>query len=463
MLATKSNRRHILHVLCFLTLLFGFEASAGGIRFWEVHFDRDSVEPIKEYGLFWSAVLYTLRFLSFLPLPLCICHALGLIIYNVFPEKSQIRGSPLLAPFISIRVVTRGDYPELVKRNVFRNMNTCLDIGLDNFIIEVVTDKILNLTKNPRIREIVVPANYSTKSNSLFKSRALQYALEDGVNLLNDDAWIVHLDEETLLTESSIAGILNFLFEGKHQIGQGLITYANEEIVNWVTTLADSFRVGADMGMLRFCLRKFNKPLFLFKGSFVVCNAGFERDVSFDNGFAGSIAEDTYFAMSAMTKGYSFGWIDGEMWEKSPFSFWDFLQQRKRWMQGIFLVVHDNKLPIRSRVCLSLALYSWLTLPLTTSNVYLSAIYPIPVGQMFDFLTCFVGAVNLYLYIIGAVKSFSVTRYGYIKFTFCVIGALCTIPFVIIIENIAVIWGLFGNKHSFYIVQKYKPLDSYQV
>ena len=30
---------------------------------------------------------------------------------------------------------------------------------------------------------------------------------------------------------------------GKHEFGQGLITYANEEIVNWVTTLADSFRV----------------------------------------------------------------------------------------------------------------------------------------------------------------------------------------------------------------------------
>jgi egghead protein (zeste-white 4 protein) len=186
-------------------------------------------------------------------------------------------------------VVTRGDYPELVKRNVNRNMNTCLDSGLDKFIIEVVTDKLLNLPKNPRIREIVVPGSYKTKTNCKYKSRALQYALEDDVNLLNDDDWIVHLDEETLLTESSIRGILNFLFEGKHQIGQGLITYANEEVVNWITTLADSFRVGADIGMLRFCLRKFHKALFLFKGSFVVCKAGVERAVTFDNGVEGKL------------------------------------------------------------------------------------------------------------------------------------------------------------------------------
>ena len=215
MLGNKSVRRHLLHCLCFFTLLIGFELSAGGIRIWEVHFERDTVDPIAAYGLVWTIILYTFRFLSFLPLPLCVCHVCGLIAYNVFPEKAAIRGSPLLAPFISIRIVTRGDYPDLVKKNVHRNMNTCLDLGLDKFIIEVVTDKSMNLAKSSRVREIVVPESYHTKTNCKYKSRALQYALEDDVNLLNDDDWIVHLDEETILTESSVRGILNFLFEGK--------------------------------------------------------------------------------------------------------------------------------------------------------------------------------------------------------------------------------------------------------
>jgi egghead protein (zeste-white 4 protein) len=144
MFGNKSVRRHVLHVICFFALLIGFEISAGGIRIWDVHFERDTVDPIKEYGLIWTIILYTFRFLSFLPLPLCICHMCGLIIYNAFPEKAQIRGSPLLAPFISIRIVTRGDYPDLVRKNVNRNINTCLDLGLDKFIIEVVTDKEIN-------------------------------------------------------------------------------------------------------------------------------------------------------------------------------------------------------------------------------------------------------------------------------------------------------------------------------
>ena len=73
-----------------------------------------------------------------------------------------------------------------------------------------------------------------------------------------------------------------------------------------------------------------------------------ERDVSYDNGLNGSIAEDAYFGMKASQQGYKFGFIDGELWEKSPFTLWDFLQQRKRWMQGIYLVAHCPLVSIRT-------------------------------------------------------------------------------------------------------------------
>ena len=49
----------------------------------------------------------------------------------------------------------------------------------------------------------------------------LQYCLEDGVNMLNDDDFVIHLDEETVLTEDSVRGILNFVSVNKHAIGQG--------------------------------------------------------------------------------------------------------------------------------------------------------------------------------------------------------------------------------------------------
>lgn len=234
-----------------------------------------------------------------------------------------------------------------------------------------------------------------------------------------------------------------------------MITYANENIVNWLTTLADSFRVGVDIGLLRFCLKTFHKPLFLFKGSFVVTKVSCERAISFDNGLEGSITEDVYFALLATSKGVSFDWIEGEMWEKSPFSIWDFLQQRKRWLQGIFLVVHDKKLPLACKFWCGLALYSWISGPLNSLNFLIFTMFPLPTGFIFNSLSCFVGSVNIYLYIIGAVKSFKVGRMGVLKTCLCVLASICTIPFVIFIENIAIVWGLLGDKTKFYVVKKF--------
>ncbi|GAB0094502.1 Beta-1,4-mannosyltransferase egh [Sergentomyia squamirostris] len=448
----RSVVKHLLHCCFLIAIIAAFEVYSGAIRL-----DPDSyitIDPREAYGDVWCVALYFLRLLTLLTLPQVLFNFCGLIFYNAFPDKVVLKGSPLLAPFICIRVVTRGDFSDLVKTNVMRNMNLCLDTGLENFLIEVVTDKPLNLPKHRRIREIVVPKAYKTKSGALFKSRALQYCLEDSVNVLNNNDWIVHLDEETLLTENSIRGITNFVLDGKHPFGQGLITYANENVVNWLTTLADSFRVSDDMGKLRFQFKFFHKPFFSWKGSYVVSQVAAERDVTFDNGIDGSVAEDCYFAMRAFSMGYTFNFIDGEMCEKSPFTLMDFIQQRKRWLQGILLVVHSKGVPLKYKSLLLLSIYSWVTMPLAASNIIFAALYPIPCPQFFDFLCAFIAAVNIYMYIFGVIKSFSLYRFGLTKFLLCAAGAICTIPINVMIENIAVIWGLLGKKHKFYVVQK---------
>lgn len=263
-----STSKHFLHCTLLFTFLIAFELFSGGIKLNEYSFTL--LDPWTVYGNTATVILYALRMLTLLTFPQVLFNFCGLVFYNAFPEKVVVNGSPLLAPFICIRIVTRGDFPDLVKANVIRNMNTCLDTGLENFLVEVVTDKGINLNTNRRIREIVVPKDYKTKSGALFKSRALQYCLEESVNILNNNDWIVHLDEETLLTENSVRGIINFVLDGKHPFGQGLITYANENIVNWLTTLADSFRVSDDMGKLRLQFKLFHKPLFSWKGSYVV-------------------------------------------------------------------------------------------------------------------------------------------------------------------------------------------------
>ncbi|XP_076750523.1 beta-1,4-mannosyltransferase egh [Xylocopa sonorina] len=452
----NSVTKHILHCCLLFIIIIAFELITGGIS-WNNN-KEEAFDPWIEYGFFGALILYLLRILTFLSLPQTLFNFVGLTIYNAFLDKIVLKGSPLLAPFICIRIVTRGDYPLLVKENVNRNLNRCIETGLENFQIEVVSDKPIGLFPHRRIREIVVPPNYCTSSGALFKARALQYCLENSVNELADNDWIVHLDEETLLTENSIRGILNFVLDGKHQFGQGLITYANEDVVNWITTLADSFRVADDMGKLRLQFTMFHKPFFSMKGSYVVTQMGAERQVSFNNGVDGSIAEDCFFAMKAFTQGYTFNFVDGEMWEKSPFTLWDFIQQRKRWLQGILLVVHSKAIPLNKKLLLGISCYSWVTLPLSTANIVLAGIYPITCPPIIDFLCAFIGAVNIYMYVFGVVKSFSLYRFGIVRFILCICGAISTIPFNLIIENVAVIWGLLGKKHKFYVVNKeYRP------
>jgi egghead protein (zeste-white 4 protein) len=269
---------------------------------------------------------------------------------NTFPAPPTLEAVKAKIPFLFFRVVTRGLYPDLVKTNVERNIKTCYKVGLDNFKFEVVTDNALNLPKYALVRELVVPNDYQTLKNSLFKARALQYCNEPAVNILSNDDWVVHLDEETLLTESSTIGLANFASQGHGDIGQGVISYANEEIVNWWTTLADCVRVSVDLGMMRFSFRKLGCPLMGFKGSYIIVKESVEKDIGFDFGPKGSVAEDVMFALVAWGKGYKFNFVEGEMWEKSPFTLGDYIKQRKRWFVGHVFTLLSPEIPFKCKL-----------------------------------------------------------------------------------------------------------------
>ncbi|KFB41556.1 AGAP000868-PA-like protein [Anopheles sinensis] len=451
---SNSTVKHVLHCMLLLSIVVVFMVYSGSKKAGTF----DSFDPWVRYGVLNTWILYLLRLPISLALPQTLFNFFGLVLYNAFPDQVILNGSPIFCPPICVRVVTRGDYPDLVRRNVLRNLNTCLETGLENFHIEVVTDRPIGLgDRDRRIREIVVPTQYRTKTGALFKARALQYCLEDGVNVLQDEDWVVHLDEETLLTKDSVRGIVNFVLDGKHPFGQGMITYANEPIVNWLTTLADSYRVSDDMGKLRLQFKMFHRPLFGWKGSYVVTQLAAEKDVSFDHGPEGSVAEDCYFAMRAFARGYTFNFIEGEMHEKSPFTLLDLLRQRKRWLQGILLVVRSPAIPLYNKFLLGINLCSWITLPLSSLNLVLAAIYPVACSELLDIVCAFITGVTIYMYLFGVFKSFSLLRFKPRFFLLCTVGVLCTIPVNIVIENIAVIWGLLGEKRTFYVVQKDIP------
>lgn len=458
--------KHLVHCACMVVWIFLFCYHNDGIRFGPS--PLDSIDPWSTYGAFFTLIFIFLRVLPFLALPQTLFNLVGLVAFDAFPKEVILASSPLLAPFVCVRVVTRGLYPNLVKRTVAENLATLLETGLDNFMIHVVTDRPLYLAKGNRVLETVVPSSYVPKSKALNKARALNYCLEDDVNLLGSDDWIIHLDEETLLTKDAVRGILNFISAGKSEFGQGLITYAKNPAVfnsfspyiqNRICTVADSFRVADDMGKLRCQLKFFNKPMFGWKGSYVVCNAEAERKVTWDWGPDGSKAEDCFFGIVALNEGFSFDFIEGEMHEKSPFTFSDFFKQRKRWMQGIYLVCRSPLIPLPPKLLLSISLASWLTLPLTTSNLFLAKLFPMSISPLLDFLLAFIGAMGLYMYMFGYVKQFSVHRYSWWRRLLSVLEIATASVLSILVENCAVLsmWG--GDWYDFYIVEKETDAD----
>lgn len=169
MIQLTSRQKHILHCTLLFSIILLFEIQSGGIKLWYSDNDIGEFDPFVKYGYYFAWLLYILRLITLLPLPQFLCNFVGLICFNAFPEDICLEKIPLVLPYISVRTVTRGDYPELVRRNVLRNIETCLESGLSDFIFEIVSDKAFEVPNNPRIRLVVVPPTYKTKTGTLFK------------------------------------------------------------------------------------------------------------------------------------------------------------------------------------------------------------------------------------------------------------------------------------------------------
>uniref|UniRef100_A0A0G4I5P9 Glycosyltransferase 2-like domain-containing protein n=1 Tax=Chromera velia CCMP2878 TaxID=1169474 RepID=A0A0G4I5P9_9ALVE len=262
---------------------------------------------------------------------------------------------------IFFRVVTRGTNPDLTAHSTSHNLKILKSFTEDKLLfeprIEIVTDECLSFVNEMQpeaeaagavLSQLVVRPDYQSCCRSKFKARALQYAIEYTTGKLDesppvedqidDRDVIVHLDEETKLTEEVVQGILEFFTEGGQtgggkgfdRIGQGIIVYGHDDpLINIWTTMADCVRVLDDYARFRFFL-SLGYPLQGMKGSFICMSAHVEREVSFDVGPQGSTTEDACVALMAVEKGFKSGFIRGVMMERSPFSWDDWLKQRRR-------------------------------------------------------------------------------------------------------------------------------------
>lgn len=130
---------------------------------------------------------------------------------------------------------------------------------------------------------------------------------------------------------------------------------------------------------------------------------------------------------------------------------------------------------IRYRLLLAISVYSWLTAPLIAFDALLQPFFPlyipnvcfdgnlelilafvIPVIDLQVTRGCvsFIGSIWIFLYFYGTCRSFSVSAVGMSRFAFFIVVGILVTPFKLLIEIIAVVWGIITPKHTFFVVKK---------
>jgi egghead protein (zeste-white 4 protein) len=322
--------------------------------------------------------------------------------------------------------------------------------------IEVVTDLPIELPRGGDLRHIVVPPEYRTPHRSLYKARALQYALER--SSLPDGAWILHLDEESHITPRLVAGIRDAVSEeersGQHRIGQGAILYHRNLRRHPVMTLADMIRTGDDFGRF-YCQQRLGVSLFGLHGSFILVRNSVERAVGFDFGRDGSITEDAFWALVQMQRGYRTRWVDGYMVEQSPQSVADFVKQRRRWFIGLIKVVRHAPVALRFRLGLLCSVVVWSMAWLGILYSYVNLVAGFEASAPIQIIGNVAFATFIATYVLGLKLNLDeLPPVGALRAVALYVAQVVLIPVFALLEAAGVLYALVKPDAGFHVIRK---------
>lgn len=383
---------------------------------------------------------------------------LGLLGMITFRHPRHLAQVKPISTLVSFRIVSRGDNVEALTSTIRRCQQEMARTPLFPYIIEVVTDHHAARLSEPNddLVYIDVPADYATPNGSLYKARALQYALEHSE--LPPEAWIVHLDEETQPTPSGIRGVAAMIGEeersGKLRIGQGAILYHRTWRKHPFLTLADNVRTGDDFARFHF-QHRLGVTIFGLHGSYIVVRNDIESAIGFDFGPVGSITEDAFWALKAMENGHRCRWVEGYLEEQSTQSVSDFVKQRRRWFQGLAKVSLHAPVKRRWKVCLGTNTLLWALAPFATIYTVAHMFYGASPAPWVRLLANYSFSSFATLYVIGLfsnLKEHGITnvvhRLGW------TIAQIALLPVFNLMEGAGVMTAVFKPVAGFHVVKK---------
>jgi egghead protein (zeste-white 4 protein) len=315
----------------------------------------------------WSGILWATAAIP------AVFELIGLMMWRAPHAEARPIGN-----LVCYRIVSRGLNKEALAGTINAIRVQMARNPMFPYVIEAVVDTDTSEDGLPpeegNLRYIRVPKNYSTPNGTLKKARALHYANEPGVSLIPPKTYIMHCDEETHPTHSSIDGLAAAIREEEDKcaadpqyrprIGQGTITYHRDLDTHLFFTLSDCIRTGSDLGRLYLSMIM-GVPVFGLHGSYIMIRDDVEKEISLDVGPEGSLTEDAWFGAMAMEKGYRCRWVEGHMAEQCTFKKRDFWEQRRRWHSGLVRTSLHVPTKLRWRIGMLISMIAWSLAPLS--------------------------------------------------------------------------------------------------
>ena len=383
------------------------------------------------------------------------CGLIGMVCYR----HPDFRGAATAIPyFVCWRIVSRGTNVEALSDTIRACQAEMRACPLFPYVIEVVTDhQPIDLPEpTADIKYLRVPAEYKTPRNSLYKARALHFATVSSD--IPDDAWIVHLDEETHPTTSGIRGIARMISEEeqskRYRIGQGAILYDRMWKEHPFLTLADMVRTGDDFARFHFGHR-LGITIFGLHGSYIVVRNDLEKSIGFDVGPEGSITEDAFWALIAMERGHRCRWVDGYLQEQSTQSASDFVKQRRRWFQGLAKVALFAPVALKWRLSIGINSLLWALSPFAALYTVAHLFYGFETSPYIRFAANFSFASFGTLYFMGLKANMDAhgIKGAFLRLRWYVL-LLAYLPAFTALEAAGVLTAIFRPVQGFHVVKK---------
>lgn len=382
-------------------------------------------------------------------------NAIGLLYGSPWHEEQRDRRQWLgwdTTRRLIVTYVSRGDNAIALTRAIAATKLILEDMGVQ-YWIEAVTDMPVSVGADTHY---LVPKRYQTKHGAKYKARALHYAAQQRRTTRRD--FILHMDEESVLTPEVIIGIDKFIHSDRSlmRIGQGEIKYnAHNYGRNILITAIDAIRTGDDLGRFRTQYKLFGKPLFGMHGSFFVVPGLLERAIGFDLGGKGSITEDAYFALVAADHGVRFQWVDGFIREQSPFTILALMKQRRRWITGLRLLMWDKTISFKQRLILGINMTLWRAAwigPVVTLWNIIAGGSILPVWA--TVLSAFLSGMVVVVYMVGAYRNVTGIDMPLYKQLLIWVASGLLVPISCAIEGIAVMYSIVAPVKVFEVVNK---------